>query len=91
MIFHGPIDYDYDIDLGPVILSDCRFELCIWGKSTDSQADYHKDYFHIVEYGAFPRVRQYPVLDQSLTLYSREYKQNLMAPIFRQQSDQRKG
>lgn len=33
MIIHGPSNYDYDIDLGPIILSDY----------------YHKDYFEIVE------------------------------------------
>lgn len=24
MIIHGPSNYDYDIDLGPVLLSDCK-------------------------------------------------------------------
>lgn len=36
MIIHGPTNYDYDVDLGPILLSDCGFEdfltkiECIW-------------------------------------------------------------
>ncbi len=50
MIIHGPSNYHYDIDLGPVILSDCKcLEGKFWCIPANRRTDYHKDYFEIVE------------------------------------------
>ena len=50
MIIHGPSNYDYDIDLGPVFLQDCESHP-LYGKKRQSDNDlgFHKDYFTIVE------------------------------------------
>ncbi len=53
MIIHGPINYDYDIDLGPVLLSDCRIHKSSSELPTNNVADFHKDYFEVVEAGWF--------------------------------------
>ena len=54
MIIHGPTNYNYDIDLGPVLLSDCGCYMPNWSRSANRLPDYHKDYFEIVEEGKHP-------------------------------------
>ena len=50
MIIHGPRNYDYDIDLGPVFLQDCEsHSLCGENRLSDNVPGFHKDYFTIVE------------------------------------------
>ena len=50
MIIHGPSNYDYDIDLGPVFLQDCGpHPLCDEDRKSDNDLGFHKDYFTIVE------------------------------------------
>lgn len=50
MIIHGPRNYHYDIDLGPVFLQDCEPPtLCSENRQSDNDLGFHKDYFTIVE------------------------------------------
>ncbi len=50
MIIHGPSNYDYDIDLGPVFLQDCESRpFCGENRQSDNHLGFHKDYFTIVE------------------------------------------
>ena len=57
MIIHGPSNYDYDIDLGPVFLQDCELHpLCDGDKQSDNDLGFHKDYFTIVEQSGFHRL-----------------------------------
>lgn len=50
MVIYGPSNYDYDIDLGPVLISDCKYH-GVFGqvRSAKIRSDFHKDYFDIVE------------------------------------------
>ena len=50
MIIHGPRNYEYDIDLGPVFLQDCEPPpFCGENRESDNDLGFHKDYFTIVE------------------------------------------
>lgn len=53
MIIYGPSNYDYDIDLGPVFLSDCRSLAWVIVPFVNWRTDYHKDYFEIVKEGRY--------------------------------------
>ena len=75
MIIHGPGNYDYDIDLGPVFLQDCNSHpLCSKKRQSDNDLGFHKDYFTIVEQR---RSLMVPIIAKGLlNIYSRERHSN---------------
>ena len=75
MIIHGPSNYDYDIDLGPVFLQDCESHP-LYGKKRQSDNDlgFHKDYFTIIEQGGSHMVPI--ILKRLLNIHSRERHSN---------------
>src|SRR5438046_1203677 len=48
MLIHGPVHAKYDIDLGPVFISDCKsFNVRRWKMLMDP--GYHRDYFEVLK------------------------------------------
>jgi len=50
LVVYGPSHVSYDVDVGPIILADCRALLFEWRSAlANPTIGFHKDYFDIVK------------------------------------------